>query len=418
MLKIMPNVAPATFNCSRSKISFKGNESSTTRPTVNVAINGATGRIGKTFFRECFADHGVGIQTESTDRLKEKLTEGPKINIVAMNVSKKMTPEDLINSLKYDSIMGYFPGLLSAKREDNGKLYLTVAQKGQKPRKIRILETKDMKELPWKELKVDVVVDTTGVAKTEKILGQHLSQGAKKAILSAPAKDDMKTIVYGINDNEVLPTDKLLSNASCTTTAIAPVIKLMDDEYGIESGSIETIHSATSSQLLQDKAPSETDKDAAKLRSSINNMIPTTTGAAKAIVKVLPKLNGKLDGSATRVNTNDVSIANIVLYLNKEVTAEEVKNSLRKASESEKYKDLLAPAHKGATSIDEIGRLESAIYIEDSIKVIGRMVTIKAFYDNEWGYTRSLIDLTKKAGGQIYQQPGKDVTGSKLSISA
>lgn len=415
-----------------ANVNFKGSDQTEEKPVVRVAVNGATGRIGKNLFRQWAASEvglGTGIVTVTSSDLKERTEKSPaKFEIIAMNVGKRMSEEGLENAMGFDTAMGNAPYKIKAKRDEDGKMYLYVGS-GDKQRRIRILEQRNVvadeknPALPWKELNIDVAIDATGKFTKRAQLNQHIEAGAKKAICSAPAKGETEvdnTIVYGINQEKLLPTQKLLSNASCTTTCIAPVIKLMNEEFGVESGFIETCHAATQSQFILDKSIEEKDTDLAKNRGSLDSMIPTTTGAAKAIGLVIPELNGKLNGLATRVPTNNVSIAYIVLNVKQDVTKDQVIQALEKAEESPGYKDLLKAAPKGATSRDMMGRHESSLYIKDQVQVINKkMVVIPAFYDNEWGYTRSLSDLTKLAGAQIYNPSVKtNNTGANFAVEA
>lgn len=411
------------------------------KPTVNVGINGVTGRIGKAFFRQwAITELGAmpGVVRITTGNLLRRAKEAPvKLNVVAVNTGKKMSPEALEESMKHDSVFGDYPGYLKAKREDNGSLYLYVGNPNA-IRRIRVLEQRDLPGIPWNPPgttdaeKVEIAVDTTGAFKTKEDtkdgkpgLINHLNNGVQKAIVSAPPKEEtgangvdntMKTIVYGINHGVLRPEDNIMSNASCTTTAAATITKVIDDAFGIEKGFIQTTHSATATQFVQDKAPSVKEaKSPSERRSMIDSIIPATTGAAKAIGKVIPALNGKLNGLAARVPTSDTSMVYLVFQTKEATTKDEVKKALAEASQSGQYRDLLAKANSNASSKDMTGRHENAIYVEDQIQVIdNNMVVIPAFYDNEWGYTRSLMDLTRLAGKQLKDQQA----GGQFNVSA
>jgi|GEM_PF-322011 len=389
------------------------------QPTVKVALNGA-GRISKNFLREWFlTDLGLGSgvsKVTSLDHVRRVKNSPAKLEIVAINDLADVTEE----YLKHDSIMGDFPGKLEVKSEGDKK-YLYVGE-GAKQRKIRILKEKDATKLPWNELGVDVVVDGTGKFLSADKLVQHIEAGAKKAICSAPADEDEiskmplvdRTVVYGVNDNELKPEDKYISAASCTTTCAAPLTKFLNDKFGIDTVLVQTVHSATSTQSTTDKV-----SDKAKDRNPFDAIFPEKTGAGKALKHVIPGLGKSADGIAARVPVSDVSLVNLVAYVKQDVTEEEVKQALKEASKSDEYKGLIIPSDKASTSKDMVGRYESAIYVPEYVKVINkRMVVIPAYYDNEWGYTRSLTDLTRLAGAQIYKPEVKGQAGNSLKISA
>jgi glyceraldehyde 3-phosphate dehydrogenase len=438
------------------EISFKGTDNS--NKPITIGINGGTGRIGKTLFREWAAtelDAGTGVVPVSINQFLNRAKKTRRLDVVAINVGKRMSEEGLVYAFQFDTAMGNFPGKLRAERDKkDDQLYLIVKKDENSPeRRIKIYEQRSIKDDPKTKKSIswdaDVVIDTTGKYRTKAQLTEHINAGAKKAICSCPAKevevkkdgepvivngkklkkiDVDNTIVYGINHDKLKPTDKLISNASCTTTCIAPIIKVLNDTYGVESGFIQTTHSATQSQFILDKSVDEKTDDLAKNRGSFDSIIPTTTGAAKAIGLVIPELNGKLNGLAARVPTNDVSVAYVVLNLKPEklegkdskVALQEIKDTLDAATKDPKYTDILAKAPKGATSRDMLGRHESSLYVEDQIQLIGEnMVAIPAFYDNEWGYTRSLMDLARLAGIQHYDNAYKESQpGQRLKITA
>lgn len=419
------------------------------KPVVKkVAINAARGRIGKNIVRQYGLGLGAGsgVTTISTGSLLKRIKEAPcRLEIVGMNVSRDYGTEKeglegeiglrrLEDEFRYDSILGNYPGYLNAKRED-GKLYLYIgkSEDDKNLRKIRVLEQRNVLEdvdkkgnpipaLPWKELGVDIVIECSGKLKTKEALEQHLKAGAKRVILSAPAEknkvtgkpDVDKTIVTGVNDNDLLPSDIVISGASCTTNCTAPVTKVIHGAFGIKRGFIQTTHAATNSQSMLDTFAK------AKNRQSVNSIIPTTTGAAKTIGDVIPELEGKMNGLSARVPTSDGSIAYLVLDVDKTVTLQEVKDVLKNASQNE-FKDRIVAVGDNITSVDIIGRPESSLYIEDQVQVIdGNMVVIPIFYDNEWGYTTHLMDLTRKVGSMMYNnknsKPG--TTGGNLNIGA
>jgi len=389
------------------------------QPTVKVALNGA-GRISKNFLREWFLTDlglGAGMTKVTTNDHLERVKNSPaKLEIVAINDLADITE----GYLKHDSIMGDCPCPLKVVTEDDKK-YLVVGDGGRQ-RKIRILKEKDATKLPWNELGVDVVVDATGKFLSKDKLQQHIDAGAKKAICSAPADEDEttelplvdKTIVYGVNDNELQPEDKFLSAASCTTTCAAPLTKFLNDKYGIDTVVVQTVHSATATQKTAD-AVSEKAKD----RSPFDAIFPEKTGAGKALKHVIPGLGKSADGIAARVPTANVSMVNLVAYVKQDVNEKELKEALKAASESEEYKGLIIPSNNASTSKDMVGRYESAIYVPEYVKVINkRMIVIPAYYDNEWGYTRSLTDLTRLAGAQLYNPEVKGQAGKKLDITS
>lgn len=392
------------------------------RPTVNVAINGGLGRIGKSLFRMIEGPaYGYGIVNDSTFRLMEKAKEGPKVNLVAMNLSKDMDTDSLVAALRYDTTLRQFPGTITLEKADAGEIYLNVADReGKNGHKVRIFNTKDISKLEWGKVKTDIVIDATGYYDTDGKMRPHLNQGALRGIITRPDKDKglTKRFVADVNSDQMKIANEIFSAASCTTTCIAPIIKLMNDEYGVKRGFIQSTHSATATQFVQDKAP-PSGKDGAKMKS-VFNIIPTTTGAAKAIGDIIPELKGKLNGLAARVPVTNGSLAYIVLEMDKPVTRDEVVELLKNKSQTPQYRDLIKKAPKDAASCDILSMHESALYVEDQITVIdGTMVVIPAFYDNEWGYTRSVLDLAKQAGQQLHDA-GKAYAqvGKKLNISA
>lgn len=325
--------------------------------TLKVAINGF-GRIGRLVLREA--------------------VEKEMIEVVAVN---DLTDAPMLaHLLKYDSVHGVFDADVEAKDDAivvNGK-------------EIKVYEEKDPSHLPWKELGIDVVIESTGVFRTAEGLQKHIDAGAKKVILSAPAKGDVATFVMGVNHTSYDPaTDHVVSNASCTTNCLAPVAKVLNDEFGIERGLMTTIHAYTNDQRILDLPHS----DYRRARAAGVSMIPTTTGAAAAVSKVIPALEGKLDGMAVRVPTPNVSMVDLVVELGKEATAEEVNATLKEAAEGE-LKDILFYSELPLVSVDYNSNPASSTVDALSTKVIGdSMVKVIAWYDNEYGYAARCIDL-------------------------
>ena len=325
--------------------------------TVKVAINGF-GRIGRVVFR-----------------LARKHEE---IEIVAVN--DLTDAQMLAHLLKYDSVHGILDAEVGSEED-----HLVVDGK-----KIKVYAEKDPSQLPWGELDIDVVIESTGVFRDEKGLMKHIEAGAKKVILSAPAKGDVKTLVMGVNEESYDPeNDKVVSNASCTTNCLAPVAKVLQDQFGINKGMMTTVHSYTNDQRILDLPHS----DYRRARAAAESMIPTTTGAASAVTKVIPELKGKLDGMAVRVPTPNVSLVDFVAELSTEVTVEEVNAALKKASENE-LKDILFYNDIPLVSTDYNGNTASSTVDGLSTMVLGdNMVKVISWYDNETGYSARCIDL-------------------------
>jgi len=326
---------------------------------VRVAINGF-GRIGRMVFRAGYKDR--------------------KIQFVAFN--DLTDNKTLAHLLKYDSVHGKFQGKVEYDDEN-----IIVDGK-----KIVVFSEKDPSKLPWKQLKVDIVVESTGFFLTRELVSQHLEAGAKKVLLSAPAKDaDIKTIVLGVNEKMYdKRNDHIISNASCTTNCLAPMAKVLNDNFGIRRGFMTTVHGYTADQRLHD-APH---KDLRRARSAAINIIPTTTGAAKTVGKVITELSGKLDGIAIRVPVIDGSVTDFVCELEKEVIAEDINRVFKEAAK--KLKGTLEYTEDPIVSTDIIGNPNSCIFDALSTKVIeGNLVKVLGWYDNEWGYSCRMIDLLK-----------------------
>lgn len=327
-----------------------------------VAINGF-GRIGRLAARVILQNY--------TD----------KIDLIAIN---DPSPTDASAHLfEFDSTYGRYPGSVKIEGED----LLNIDG-----HKVKKFTTREISELPWGDLDIDVVIECTGVFRTGEKAQPHLDQGAKKVLLSAPAKDDQfKTIVLGVNDDTLKGDEKLVSNASCTTNCLAPVAKVLDEAFGIESGLMTTIHSYTNDQRVLDAGH----KDMRRARTAAVNMIPTSTGAAKAVGLVLPQLNGKLNGISVRVPTETVSLVDLTVTLKKDVTAEEVNAAFEKAAKAMPH--ILHVESRPLVSMDFRGDSHSSIVDAHETSVIGgNLVKVLSWYDNEWGYTCRLIELAAK----------------------
>ena len=327
---------------------------------TKVAINGF-GRIGRLSFRQLLNKEGV--------------------DIVAIN---DLTSVDtLAHLLKYDSIHGRFPGEV---RVEGGQLVV-------KGKTIKVSAERNPAALPWGELGCDVVVESTGVFRDPEGAGKHLTAGAKKVVISAPAKGGIKTVVLGVNDDILSDDDVILSNASCTTNCLAPMAKVLNDNFGLEKGYITTIHAYTSDQRIQDAPHS----DLRRARAAAMSMIPTTTGAAAAVGLVLPELKGKLDGHAVRVPTPTGSLTDLVATLSREVTAEEVNAAMKAAAEGP-MKGILEYTEDPIVSADIVGNPHSNILDAGMTSAMGNMVKVFGWYDNEMGYSSRVADLVQRIG--------------------
>jgi glyceraldehyde 3-phosphate dehydrogenase len=287
----------------------------------------------------------------------------------------------LAHLLKYDSIHGRVEAEVSHTEDTlivNGK-------------SIRVYAQKDPAQLPWSDLNIDVVIESTGFFTDDISAGKHIQAGAKKVIISAPATGNVKTIVLGVNDDQLTSEDHIVSNASCTTNCLAPMAKVLHDKFGIEKGYITTVHAYTADQRLQD-APH---KDLRRARAAALSMVPTSTGAAKAVGLVLPELKGKLDGVAVRVPTPDGSLTDLVAVLKKEVTKEEVNAAMKEAAEGP-LKGILQYCVDPIVSIDIVGNNHSCIFDADLTAVNGTLVKVMGWYDNEAGYSKRVVDLIDK----------------------
>ncbi len=325
---------------------------------MKVAINGF-GRIGRSVFRI--------------------LNEKEGVEVVAIN---DITDNDaLAYLLKFDTVMGNFPGEIAVE----GDMMRTGHQT------VKMTEIPDPSQLPWQELGVDFVVEATGIFRTRAQIEQHISAGARKVILTVPAKDEIDcTVVLGVNEQDLKPEHKIVSNASCTTNCLAPVAKVMDENFGIVSGVMTTVHAYTNDQRLADVPHS----DWRRSRAAAENIIPTTTGAAKAVGKVLPALEGKLDGMAMRVPIPDGSIVDLVLVLKENASSEEINAAMRAAAKTEGFRNILKYSEAPIVSSDIVGDPHSSIFDAPFTKVVdGKFAKVLSWYDNEWGYSNRVVDL-------------------------
>jgi len=328
--------------------------------SIRVAINGF-GRIGRMTLRA--------------------MLKRPAIEVIAINDLGDAAT--LAHLFKYDSIHGRFDG--TVKPYDGGLEINGI--------KIAAFAEKDPAALPWKSLGIDLVLECTGRFLSAELAEVHLKAGAGKVLLSAPSKgkEDMKTLVLGVNDALISKTDRILSNASCTTNNAAPMLKILDDSWGVEAAFVTTVHSYTGDQNIQD-APH---KDLRRARAAAVSIIPTTTGAAKALGEVLPHLKGKIGGAGIRVPVPDGSLTDITCILQKKVSVEEVNSRFKQASETE-LKGILEYTEDPIVSVDIIGNSHSCIFDAQLTTVVGTMVKIVGWYDNETGYSNRLADLTEK----------------------
>lgn len=308
-----------------------------------------------------------------------------KDNIEIVAVNDLTDSATLAHLLKYDSVHGRFPASVSAEGE-----YLVVDGK-----KIRVYSEKDPANLPWKELGIDVVVESTGVFRDREKISKHLQAGARKVILCVPSKtaaDVDATVVLGVNEGDLKPDQEIFSNASCTTNCLAPVAKVLNDKFGIRRGLMNTIHSYTNDQIILD-APH---KDLRRARAAAMSIIPTTTGAAKAVGLVIPSLKGKMDGFAMRVPTPDGSVVDLTVELERNVTRDEVNQAVREAAQGP-MKGILEYCEDPIVSTDVIGNTHSSVFDSLMTQVIdGNFVKVLSWYDNEFGYASRVIDLMEK----------------------
>lgn len=327
--------------------------------TAAFAINGF-GRIGRLVFR-------AWLESKRSD-----------CEIIAINDLAPL--ETNAHLLKYDSVHGRLPFDVSTQGNDiliaNGK-------------KVKVYNQRNLEDIPTTDKGVDVVLECTGIFTEKKDAGKHLDHGARKVLISAPSGDADKLIVYGVNHETLTANDKIVSNASCTTNCLAPVAYVLHNAFGIEQGFMTTIHSYTGDQRIVDTAH----KDLHRARAGALNMIPTSTGAAKAVGKVLPELNGKLDGVSIRVPTPNVSVVDFKFNASRDVTVEEIQEAVKAAAESGPLKGILGVYTAPLVSSDFIGDKHSSIFALNEVKVMDkRLVRILSWYDNEWGFSNRMLD--------------------------
>ena len=325
---------------------------------MRVAINGF-GRIGRSVFRI--------------------LNTHDDIDVVAIN--DIFDKEALVYLLKYDTVMGRFPDDVTL----DGDMLNTSQQQ------VKLMGERAPAKLPWGSMGVDVVIESTGIFRQRNQLEDHLNAGAKRVVLTVPAKDEIDyTVVLGVNDDGLKPEHRIISNASCTTNCLAPMAKVLHESFGIELGVINTVHAYTNDQRLADVPHS----DWRRSRAAAENVIPTTTGAARAVGKVLPELNGKLDGIAMRVPVPDGSVVDFNVRLEQSVTVDQVNDTVRAAADSGPVADVLEYSTLPIVSTDIIGNKHSSIFDAPFTRVIGgNFVKTLNWYDNEWGYSNRVVDL-------------------------
>ncbi|GAA1050629.1 type I glyceraldehyde-3-phosphate dehydrogenase [Arthrobacter russicus] len=334
--------------------------------TTKIGINGF-GRIGRNYFRAA-------------------LEQGADLEIVAVN--DLTSPEALAHLLKYDSVTGRIKATVDVV---DGNLVVNG-------KTIKVLAERDPANLPWAELGVDIVIESTGFFTKAADAQKHIDAGAKKVLISAPASDEDVTIVLGVNDGDYDPAKhNIISNASCTTNCLGPLAKVLNDNFGIERGLMTTIHAYTADQNLQDGPH----KDLRRARAAAINIVPTSTGAAKAIGLVLPELKGKLDGYALRVPVPTGSATDLTATVSREVTVEEVNAAYQAAAESGPLKGYLTYTEDPIVSSDIVTDPASSIFDAGLTKVIGNQVKVVSWYDNEWGYSNRLVDLTELVASKL-----------------
>ncbi|WAA10180.1 glyceraldehyde-3-phosphate dehydrogenase [Fervidibacillus albus] len=333
-----------------------------------IAINGF-GRIGRMVFRRAMLEKDI--------------------NIVAVNAS--YPAETLAHLIKYDTVHGTFPGKVEVKEEE-------IIVEG---KKVVLLKERNPEKLPWKQLGIDFVVEATGKFNAREKANLHLKAGAKKVILTAPGKNEDVTVVIGVNEHDLdVEQHHIISNASCTTNCLAPVLKVLDEDFGIENGLMTTVHAYTNDQKNIDNPH----KDLRRARACAQSIIPTTTGAAKAIGKVLPNLQGKLHGMALRVPVPNVSLVDLVVDLKKDVTVDQVNEAFMEAGNG-RLNNILSITFEPLVSVDFNTNPHSAIIDGLSTMVLeGKKVKVLAWYDNEWGYSCRVVDLLKYVSNEMNKQ--------------
>ncbi len=335
--------------------------------SIRVAINGF-GRIGRAVFRI--------------------IAERPDSGIEVIAINDLADDDVLAYLLKNDTVMGQFAG----------EVHTADGVMTAGGHTVQMLMEPDPAQLPWEELRVDIVVEATGIFRTREKAAMHIAAGAKKVILTVPAKDTVDaTIVLGVNGDSLEADDEVISNASCTTNCLAPVAKVLNDAFGVKRGVMTTVHAYTNDQRLADVPHA----DLRRARAATENIIPTTTGAARAVGLVLPELAGKLDGMAMRVPVPDGSIVDLVLEVEQDVTAEEVNAALKAAAEGP-MAGVLQYSEEPLVSTDIIGNPHSSIFDANATQVMdGRFVKVVSWYDNEWGYSNRVVDLIEQVGAQL-----------------
>ena len=338
--------------------------------TAKVGVNGF-GRIGRIFLRS--------------------VLERPDSGVEVVAVNDIASPDILAHMLKYDTTHGTMDAEITV--DDEG-----IHVDGHT---IKVTSERDPADLPWRDLGVDVVIESTGIFTDRAGAAKHLEAGARKVIISAPSSDPDVTIVLGVNEDKYDPEQHdVISNASCTTNSVGPMAKVLLDNFGIKSGFMTTVHAYTTEQQLQDQI-SMTRKgkpDLRRMRSAARNIVPASTGAAKALALVIPELKGKLDGMAMRVPVPDGSVTDLVCVLDREVSADEVNDAYRKASEQDNWRGRLVYTEDPIVSGDIVGNPASCIIDGLSTMANGNMVKVIGWYDNEWGYSNRLVDLAAKVG--------------------
>ena len=328
---------------------------------IKLGINGF-GRIGRLVFRS--------IIERNSDEFE------------VVGINDLTSAQSLAHLLKYDSVHLKFPGEISADDDS-----ITVNGK-----RIPVFSERNPEEIPWGQLDTDVVVESTGIFRTREKAAMHLTAGAKKVVISAPASGEVDaTVVLGVNDSVLTGDEQIISNASCTTNCLAPMVKVLDDAFGVKKGLMTTIHAYTSDQNIQDAPHS----DMRRARAAAVSIIPTSTGAAKAVGLVLPHLSGKLDGYALRVPPPDGSVTDLTVEIGSDTTAEEVNALFKTAAEGE-LNGVLEYSDEPLVSIDIIHNPHSCIFDSGMTKVMGNMVKIVGWYDNEWGYSNRTVDMIKR----------------------
>ena len=332
--------------------------------TIRVAVNGF-GRIGRSVLRI--------------------ILERPESPIEVVAINDLADHEVLAYLLRRDSVMGTLDRRVTVREGT-----MTVGG-----HHIRMLQERHPAALPWRELGVDVVIESTGAFRTRALLERHLEAGAGRVLLTVPAKDEIDcTVVLGVNDGDLEASDRIVSNASCTTNCLAPVVKVLHDEFGVLRGVMTTVHAYTNDQRLADVPH----RDLRRSRAATENIIPTSTGAAKAVGKVLPELSGKLDGMAMRVPVPDGSLVELVVELRKPVSVEAVNGAVRRAAKGP-MRTVLQFSEEPLVSSDIIGNAHSSVFdAEGTVVLGGRLVKVVAWYDNEWGYSSRVVDLIELFG--------------------